>query len=102
MKQLKNMLLSILLTGSLTVSWTSADAVEAFQQAGPIEAINYAGFTVEQQEYRLAPDAKLKSFDASRRRLSDFKRGDIIIFTGKVINGVYFVYLITYYAPKPT
>jgi hypothetical protein len=102
MKQLKNLLLRILLIASLTFSWTSSDALEAFEQAGPIGAIDYAGFTVEQQEYRISPGARLKSFDASRRRLSDFKKGDVIIFKGKVISGVYFVDMITYYAPKPT
>ena len=102
MKQWKNLLFRILLIGSLTFSWTSANAAEVFEQAGPIGAINYAGFSVEQQEYRFAPGARLKSFDASRRRLSDFKRGDVIIFTGKVISGVYYVDMITYYAPKPT
>jgi hypothetical protein len=102
MRQLKNILFSILLFASLTFSWTSASAAEAFEQAGPISAINYAGFTVEQQEYRIAPGARLKSFDASRRRFSDFKKGDVIIFTGKVISDVYYVDVITYYAPKPT
>jgi hypothetical protein len=57
---------------------------------------------VEQQEYRIAPGARLKSFDPSRRRLSDFKKGDVIIFSGKVISGVFYVDMITYYAPKPT
>ena len=59
-------------------------------------------FRSEQQEYRIAPGARLKSFDASRRRLSDFKKGDVIIFTGKAISDVYYVDVITYYAPKPT
>jgi len=102
MKQLKNLLLRILLIASLTIPWTSSYALEAFEQAGPIGAINYAGFTVEKQEYRISPGARLKSFDSSRRRLSDFKKGDVIIFTGKVISGVYYVDLITYYVPKPT
>ena len=102
MKQLKNLMLRILLIASLTFSSTSASAVEAFEQAGPIGAINYAGFTVERTLYRIAPGARLKSFDASRRKLSDFKKGDVIIFTGKVISGVYYVDMITYYAPKPT
>ena len=102
MKQLKNLMLRILLIASLTFSSTSASAVEAFEQAGPISAINYAGFTVERTLYRIAPGARLKSYDASRRKLSDFKKGDVIIFTGKVISGVYYVDLITYYAPKPT
>ena len=100
MKKLKNLLFSISLIASLTFSWSCANAVESFQQAGPIGTINYAGFTVEQQEYRIAPGAKLKSFDSSRRRLSDFRTGDIIIFTGKVISGVYYVDLIIYHTPK--
>jgi hypothetical protein len=101
MKKLKSLLLNILVTASLALSSTSVDAVEAFEQAGPIGAINHAGFLVERQLYRIAPGARVKSFDASRSRLSDFKRGDVIIFKGKVISGVYYVDMITYHAPKP-
>ena len=50
---------------------------------------------------RIAPGAKLKSYDSRRRQLSDFRKGDVIIFKGKVIGGVYYVDLITYFAPKP-
>lgn len=102
MKQLKNLMFGILLVASLTFSWTSAGAVESFEQAGPIGAINHSGFIVERQLYRIVPGTRLESFDASRRQFSDFKKGDIIIFRGKVISGVYYVDLITYYAPKPT
>lgn len=101
MKQLKNIRVSMLLIAALVFSWTSAHSAEAFEQAGPIGAINHAGFTVEQQRYRIAPGARLKSFDPGRRRLSDFKIGDVIIFEGTVISDVYYVDMITYYAPKP-
>jgi hypothetical protein len=101
MRKLKRFMVSVLLTASLALSSTSVDAVETFEQAGPIAEIGYSGFTVEQQKYRIAPGAKLKSYDASRRKLSDFKKGDVIIFKGKVISDVYYVDLITYYAPKP-
>ena len=101
MKRLMSFLFRILLTASLALAWTTVAAVETFEQAGPIAEISYSGFTVEQQQYRIAPGAKLKSYDASRRRLSDFKKGDVIIFEGKVISDVYYVDLITYYAPKP-
>ena len=101
MKQLKNGLLGVLLIASLGLRWTPVHGVEAFEQAGPISAIGHAGFTVEQQEYRIAPGARLQSFDSRRRSLSDFRVGDIVIFKGKVISDIYYVDMVTYYAPKP-
>ncbi len=92
----------MLLTALLTVSWSLAGAVETFEQAGPISKIGSASFIVESQEYRIAPGAKLKSFDSSRRRLSDFKQGDVIIFQGKIIDDVYYVDMIIYHAPIPS
>ena len=98
----KHRLSGIILMASLLLAYSPAQAVEAFEQAGPITAIGNSRFTVEDQEYRIAPGAKLKSYDTSRRRLSDFREGDVIIFKGKQINGVYFVDLIVYYVPRPS
>lgn len=102
MTQAKPRLAGLLLMVSLALAWSPANAVENFEQAGPIGAIGHASFTVENQEYRIAPGARLKSFDTSRRRFSDFRKGDVIIFEGKLVNGVYFVDLIVYYAPRPS
>ncbi|MGD8349901.1 MAG: hypothetical protein PVI79_11715 [Gammaproteobacteria bacterium] len=102
MKQFRHPLAGIMLIVSIAFAWSPANAVEKFEQAGPISAIGHASFTVENQEYRIAPGAKLKSFDPKRRRLADFRKGDIIIFEGKMINDVYYVDLIVYYAPRPS
>ena len=102
MTKVKHWLAGFLLALSLGFACSPAHAVEDFSQAGPIGAIGHARFTVENQEYRIAPGAKLKSYDPGRRRLSDFREGDIILFEGKLVNGVYFVYKIVYYAPRPT
>lgn len=102
MKQIISIVRRLLLVAVLSLSWSSAGAVENFEQGGPISKIGSARFVVENQEYRIAPGARLKSFDNSRRRLSDFKIGDVIIFQGKVISGVYYVDKIIYYPPLPS
>ena len=102
MMQLKFVATRMLLVAVLSLSPALAGAVENFEQAGPISKIGNARFVVENQEYRIAPGAKLKSFDTSRRHLSDFKIGDVIIFQGTVISGVYYVDLIIYHAPLPS
>lgn len=102
MKQVKSIAARLLLLAALSLCWGQAGAVENFEQAGPISKIGSARFVVENQEYRIAPGAKLRSFDSSRRRLSDFKVGDVIIFQGKVISGVYYVEMIIYHAPIPS
>jgi hypothetical protein len=102
MNNLQSLAARILLAAALSLSWSLAGAVEDFQQAGPISKIGSARFVVENQEYRIAPGATLKSYDKSRRRMSDFKIGDVIIFNGKIISGVYYVDKIIYYRPVPS
>ena len=102
MMRVKKSLLGLFLVACLAFSTRPVFAVENFEQAGPIGSIGQGRFTVESQEYRIAPGAKLRSFDPNRRRLSDFRNGDVIIFMGKVVNGVYFVDLIVYHAPLPS
>lgn len=102
MKQINFLAARVLLIAALSLCWSTAWAVEDFEQAGPINKIGSGRFIVENQEYRIAPGAKLKSFDSSRRRMSDFKIGDVIIFQGKIISGVYYVDMIIYHAPIPS
>ena len=102
MTRVKESLLRLLVIACLALPGQPALAVENFEQAGPIHSIGQGRFTVENQEYRIAPGAKLRSFDPARRRLADFKTGDVIVFRGKVVNGVYFVDLIVYHAPLPS
>ncbi len=102
MMQLKFVAARMLLVAALSLPWSLAAAVENFEQAGPISKIGSARFVVKSQEYRIAPGARLRSFDNSRRRMSDFQVGDVIIFQGKVISGVYYVDLIIYHAPVPS
>lgn len=102
MKQVKKHFVRGILIAGLALVCSPLGAVEKFEQAGPIGAIGNARFTVESQEYRIAPGARLRSYDRSRKRLSDFRVGDVIVFQGKVVSGVYFVDLIIYHAPKPS
>ncbi len=99
MIQVKPILTRLLLVASLMLPWTTAGALETFDSGGVITAVGYDKFTVNQQEYRVAPGAKLRSYDASRKKFSDFRPGDVIMFQGKVLNGVHYVDLIIYRTP---
>ena len=100
MIQVKPILTRLLVVASLMLPWTTTGALETFERGGAISAVGYDKFTVEQQEYRVAPGAKLQSFDATRKQFSDFRPGDAIMFQGKVLNGVHYVDLIVY-RPMP-
>ncbi len=99
MIQVKPILTRLLLVASLMLPWATTGAMESFDRGGVITAVGYDKFTVEQQEYRIAPGAKLRSFDASRKQFSDFRPGDVIMFQGKVLNDVHYVDVIIYRTP---
>jgi len=99
MKQLKILLAQLLIVASLLLPWSPAGAVENFKQFGVINSLSSSAFSIRNTEYRVAPGATLDSNDASRKRLSDFKRGDKIYFEGKLVNGVHFVDRIVYRTP---
>lgn len=99
MIQVKPILTRLLLVASLMLPWATTGALETFERGGVISAVGYDKFTVNQQEYRVAPGAKLKSYDARRKKFSDFRPGDLIIFQGKVLNGVHYVDVIIYHTP---
>ncbi len=99
MIQVKPILTRLLLVASLMLPWATTGALETFERGGVISAVGYDQFTVNQQKYRVAPGAKLRSFDASRKKFSDFRPGDLIIFHGKVLNDVHYVDVIIYHPP---
>ena len=99
MKSLKTLLAQLLIVASLLLPWTIAGAVEDFQQVGIIKSVSYDKITIRDQEYRIAPKAKLFSNDAGRRQLSDFKKGDRIYLEGKMVGGVYYIEKIIYETP---
>ena len=88
-----------MLIAALMLPWATAEALETFERGGLITEIGYETFTVGGQKYRIAPGAKLQSFDASRKSFSDFKKGDQIIFQGKILNNVHYVDVIFFYPP---
>ena len=102
MKSIKTFPQSLLLLILLLLPWTVAEALQGFEQFGVIKALDYSSFTIRGQKYRISPGARLKSNDASRKRLSDFRAGDRIFFQGKILNGAYLVDLIVYETPIPS
>lgn len=102
MKQFKSFLTQLLVITALMLPWATAEALETFAKSGYIKSIGYDKFTMRDQEYRISPSAKLRSNDASRKKFSDFKKGDEIYFKGKILNGVYYVDIIFYTKPTPS
>ncbi len=99
MKNLKTQCARLLIVFTLLLPWAATDALETFEQAGVISSIGYDKFTLRGKSYRLAPGAKLDSKDQSRKKFSDFKKGDRIYFKGKVLNNVRYVDIIYYETP---
>ena len=99
MNQFKRLVTRLLIVTALLLPWSPAGAVDNFKQFGVISSLSSNGFTIRGKEYRIAPGAKLDSNDASRRRLSDFRKGDKIYLEGKLLNDVYFVDRIVYRTP---
>lgn len=102
MNQFMKLVTRLLIVASLLLPWSPAGAVDNFKQYGVIKSLSSNSFTIRDTEYRIAPGATLDSDDASRKRLSDFKKGDKIYFEGKLVNGVNFVDRIVYRAPVPS
>ncbi len=95
-------LVRLLITAALLLPLANAQALDKFSQAGMISSLAYDKFTVLGVEYRISPGAQLKSNDASRKKLSDFKPGDRIYFEGTVMDGIYRVELVVYKTPVPS
>jgi hypothetical protein len=102
MSSIRTLPVRLLIFISLLLPLANAQAVEKFREAGIISALTYDSFTVRGVVYRIAPTAKLKSEDASRKRLSDFKPGDRIYFEGQRIGSVFYVEFVVYEIPTPS
>jgi len=102
MKQLKTLLAQVLIVASLLLPWSPAGAVDNFRQYGVIKSVGSSTLTIRDKQYRVAPGATLDSDDASRKRLSDFRKGDKIYFEGKLLDGVNYIDRIVYRIPVPS
>ncbi len=102
MNNFKTLLTQLLIVSALLLPWTTAGALETFEKAGFISDLGYDLFVIRGQSYRIAPGAKLRSNDAARQKFSDFKVGDEIWSKGKILNGVYYVDIISYETPEPS
>jgi len=99
MKQFKTLLTRLLVITSLMLPWATTTALETFEKSGYIASVGNDKFTIRGQVYRVSPSAQLKSNDARRKKLSDFKKGDEIFFKGKILDSVYYVDIIYYKTP---
>jgi hypothetical protein len=99
MKQLKLNIVQFLVIMAFMLPWATTEALEIFEQAGVITQLGYSKFTVGNKEYRVSPRVKLDSSDIKRNKFSDFRKGDLIWFKGKVLSGVNYVDVIVYVTP---
>ncbi len=102
MKTIKRYFFRFLVIGSLLLPWTGAQAQEKFERGGVITELGHSSFVVENQRYQLSAGAKLRSFDAGKKKFSDFRKGDMIIFEGRMIGDTPYVDLIIYYTQVPS
>jgi hypothetical protein len=86
MRSIRTFAVRLLIAISLLLPLANAQAVEKFREAGIIASLSYDNFTVKGVVYRIAPTAKLRSEDASR----------------KIIGGVFYVELVVYEIPTPS
>ena len=99
MIKFKQGIATLLLIATLVLPWANVQALETFESGGVIMDLGYSDFTVNNQQYRVSPGATLKSYDPGREKFSDFKKGDLILFKGKILSGVHYVDLIVYHPP---
>ena len=99
MIQLKQNIVKLLLIAALALPWANVQALDTFESGGIITSMGYSEFTVNNQNYRVSPGAKLQSYDPGRKKFSDFKAGDLILFKGKILSGIHYVDLIVYHPP---
>jgi hypothetical protein len=99
MKQLKLNIVQFLVIMAFMLPWATTEALETFEQAGVITQLGYAKFSVDNKEYRISSSVKLDSSDITRNKFSDFRKGDVIWFKGRVLGGVNYVDIIVYVTP---
>ena len=102
MKQLKLNIVQFLVIMAFMLPWATTEALETFEQAGVITQLGYAKFTVGNKEYRISSSAKLDSSDITRNKFSDFRKGDVIWFKGRVLGDVNYVDVMIFLPPEPS
>ena len=102
MKAIKQYLIPFLMIGGLLLPAAGALAQDTFERGGAIAELGPDSFVVENRRYRLSSGAKLRSYAAGRKKFSDFRKGDAIIFQGRMVGDTPYVDLIIYYAPIPS
>jgi len=100
MKNLKTLLTQLLVVTSLMLPWATTEALESFDEAGPITRYSYDRFVLNGSVYRVSPDAKFPS--KGRGNYKAFKIGDVIYIRGKILNGIRYVYRMQYFPPEPS
>jgi len=103
MKQFKSFLNRLLVITALLLPWATAEALETFQKAGIVSAVDSATIRIHHQDinYRISTDTEIRFQNAANPRMSNFKKGDEVYLRGKILDGAYYLDLIVYLPKIP-
>ncbi len=103
-KPIKNWLMLVLLWVGLSSPWISVQALEQFEKAGVVTAINQKGFFIENQKFRLAANIKVigDTPTAKTKKISEIKKGDLVWAKGRVLDGIRYIEIIRYFERQPS
>ena len=96
MKNLQQGLRVLAVTIAMTLPWSALQALDSFAQSGKIRASRDNILVVGDRLYRIYPNARFVTLDASRQRISDLKTGDHISMLGNIVGSSYYVDFIQY------
>lgn len=97
MKQLKSFLTQLLVITALMLPWSASEALETFSEIGVISKISYDKLSLHTDgDFRFEPKVIIEIPGKANAKLSDFKAGDMVGVSGKIISGVRYVKNINY------
>ena len=102
MKQLKRGIALLLVFAAAVAPWAPTSALERFEKAGIIAAIDSNGLSISDQVYQLRSSTVLVSSSPDRSKIDDLKKGDRIYVRGIVLNGKYYISKLVYEIPDPS
>ena len=102
MNHLRQGLRILAVTITLMLPWSATQALDTFEKFGMISTILPDSFVVNDQVYRIHPGVRFTSNDATRQQVSDLGKGDMIVFSGNILSGIYYVDYIGYSIDEPS
>ena len=103
MKQFNSFLTRLLVITALLLPWATTEALETFQKAGIISAVNSGTIRIHHQDinYRIGADTEIQFQNVAKPGMRNFKNGDEVYLRGKILNGAHYLDLIIYLPKIP-